>query len=337
MKRVAMSVALIALSAFAWPSWAQGVRGQILGGEAYQLPGWFKASFLNFREDMEEAKQQGRHVMAFLHLDGCPYCARMLKENFSGGERTDSIRRHFDVIGINIRGALEVVWIDGAKYSERTLAAHLKVYATPTVVFLHPDGGKILQLDGYRDPRAFGHVLEYVRSRQYRQEPLAAYLEKRRDAAVYEFRDHPRFSRITDFKGYRMPLALLFEDRACVECARFHDKVLNHPEVMAEMGKYLFVRLDGQSSAPLVDLAGNATSSREWANSLGLTYRPGVLLFNEGREIIRVDGRLYHFHFREMLRYVSGGYYKRFGSISQYNAMRREELARQGKNIDYSE
>ncbi|HEX6296021.1 MAG TPA: hypothetical protein VFZ74_05540, partial [Burkholderiales bacterium] len=62
-----------------------------------------------------------------------------------------------------------------------------------------------------------------------------------------------------------------------------------------------------------------------------------LVLYDEGREIFRFDGHLYHFHFKEALRYVSGGHYKRFPSISQYNAARRAELTRQGVDIDYAE
>ena len=61
------------------------------------------------------------------------------------------------------------------------------------------------------------------------------------------------------------------------------------------------------------------------------------MLFDEARGIFRFEGHLYHFHFKEALRYVSGGHYKRFASISQYNAARRDELLSQGVDIDYAE
>ena len=61
------------------------------------------------------------------------------------------------------------------------------------------------------------------------------------------------------------------------------------------------------------------------------------MLYNEGREIVRIDTRLYHYHFKERLRYVSGEYYKRYANLSQYGAARRAELINQGIDIDYSE
>lgn len=53
--------------------------------------------------------------------------------------------------------------------------------------------------------------------------------------------------------------------------------------------------------------------------------------------MFRFDGKLYHFHFKEALRYVSGGHYRRYKSISAYNAARRQELLGQDIDIDYSE
>jgi thioredoxin-related protein len=214
MRSLALALAVL-LAAPAVPAGAQRIQGEPKGGVAYSLPAWFKPSFLDLREDVREAREQGRHVMLFLHLDECPYCARMLEDNFRRGENHDFMRRHFDVIAINVRGALEVTWTDGAAYSERTLTRHLKVVATPTIVFLDYDGNKVLQLAGYRDPSALGRALEYVQS-----------------------------------ESYRKPLAVLFEDRQCAECARFHERTLNHPDVLAEMKKFLFVRPDADSSAP---------------------------------------------------------------------------------------
>lgn len=315
---------------------ADAPRGQMKGGVAYSLPAWFKASFLHFKEDVEEARKQGRHVVVFLHLEQCPYCARMLEENFVRGEARDVMRKHFDVIGVNIRGDRETVWIDGATYTERELAERLKVFATPTLVFLDPDGHKVLQLNGYRDPRALRHALDCVQSRSYRSQSLAAYVAARDKPAIYALRDHPQFARVTNLKGYKKPLAVLFEDRYGAECARFHDKTLNHPDVLAEIRRFLFVRLDTASTQPVTTPDGKTTTPAQWVKTLGLAYRPALVLLDEGREILRVDGRLYHFFQGDAAlrqrRPLQG-----YPNISQYNAARRDELLQQGIDINYAE
>jgi thioredoxin-related protein len=140
--------------------------------EPYTLPQWFKPSFLDFRQDVAEARQRGRHVMIFLHLDACPYCARLLQENFVGGDNHDFMREHFDVIAINVRGSLEVRWIDGATYSEKRLAEHLSIRGTPTIIFLDDDAKMVLRIAGYREPRALRAALNHVQSRSYRSRPF---------------------------------------------------------------------------------------------------------------------------------------------------------------------
>jgi len=140
---------------------------------AYTLPEWFKPSFLDFRQDVAEARRRGRHVMIFLHLDDCPYCARLLKENFVSGGNHDFMREHFDVIAVNVRGSLDVQWIDGVTYTEKGLAGHLKIRGTPTIIFLDQDAKMVLRISGYREPRALRAALNYVQSKSYLGRPFS--------------------------------------------------------------------------------------------------------------------------------------------------------------------
>lgn len=316
---------------------AQTPSGTISGGRAHEMPAWFKSSFLNFQDEVSELRASGRHILVFMDLNDCPYCARTLEENFHQGANREYIQKNFDVIAVNVRGAGDVTWIDGANYNEQELALKLKVYATPTLVFIDPDGKKVLQLNGYRSPASLRHALEYVHTKAYRQQSLAVFTEKQKNAPVYKMREHARFEKINDFSRVRGPLAVIFEDRHCVDCASFHEKVLNHPEVLAELKPFRVARLDASAETALVDVSGTRNTSRAWAAALGLNHRPGVVLFQDGKEITRLEGRFYHFHFKELLRYVSGRHYQRYDRFGAYLSDRQAELLRQGVNIDLSE
>jgi thioredoxin-related protein len=329
-----LGVVLLAIDGSAF---AQTSPGRMTGGKAHALPDWFKQSFLNFKEEADEARQAGRHILVFMDLNDCPYCARTLEENFHQGENKPYIQKHFDVISVNVRGDREVVWIDGATYSEQDLALKLKVFGTPTFVFIDPDGKMVLRLNGYRTPPTLRHALEYVNDKAYRDLSLSAYIEKKQSAPVYTFRDHPRFENITDFAHNTKPLAVIFEDRNCADCDGFHDKVLSHPDVLAELKPFRVVRLDAYAETPIVDMSGKRTSPRAWAASLNLTHRPGVVLFNEGTEAGRIEGRFYHFHFKEMLRFVSGRHYQRYNSFGAYLHDRQSSLLQQGIDINFGE
>jgi len=316
---------------------AEAPRGTATGGRAHALPDWFKQSFLNIKEDADEARQAGKHLLVFMDLNDCPYCARTLDENFHGGDNAAFIRQHFDVVAVNVRGDQEVTWIDGAHYTELKLAAKLGVFGTPTLVFISPDGKQVLKLMGYRTPATLRHALEYVQSREYRHQPLTDYIENRQKTPVYTFREHPRFEKVSDFTNYRKPLAVIFEDRNCADCDGFHDKVLNHPDVLTELEPYRVVRLDAYAETPIVDPAGKRTTPRAWAASLSLIHRPGVVLFDEGRVVAKLEGRFYHFHFKELLRFVSGKHYQRYNRFNSYLNDRQPALLQQGINIDFSE
>lgn len=312
-------------------------RGRVTGGVNYELPGWFKSSFLILNEDVEEASKRGRHLMLFGHLEQCPYCARLLDENFRQGETKEFTEKHFDVIGIDIRGGKNVEWFDGNSYTEQQVAKNLKVKATPAMVFFDVKGNIVLQLNGYRKPAALRQALDYVNGKHYQTQTLAAYVEQLNKAAVYQFHKDLRFSEMTNFKNYDKPLAVIFEDKDCVDCNEFHAKVLSHAEVKPELAKFKIVRLDAYSDSPIVDIDGEKTTPKKWVQNLNIVYRPGIALFNEGAVRTRMDGMQFHFHFKELLRYVSGKYYHQFDTPSLYNAARREELLKQGVVIDYSQ
>jgi len=335
MKHLFAALAL-ALFVSGIPAPAGAATGKITGGRQYDLPSWFKVSFLELKDDLKEANAGGRQLLLFLHLDDCPYCARTLDENFREGANKEFIQKHFDVIALNIRGDREVQWFDGESRTEMALAHMLKVYATPTILFIDPEGKIALRLNGYRQPATLRQALEFVQQKAYRHESLADFAAKQKQA-VYTFRAEPIFRDMTDFKNFDKPLAVIFESRNCPDCNEFHDKVLHHPDVQAEISRYTVVRLDADSDQPIIDIDGKRTTPKQWAAQLGLTYRPGVVLFNEGREQARHDGMFYHFHFKELLRYVSGEYYKQYDSFSLYNRARRPELLKQGATIDYSE
>jgi thioredoxin-related protein len=334
---VAVMMLAVALMGAASAAGADAPRGRLTGGQIYELPGWFKKSFLVLNEDVQEAREQERHVMLFMHLAECPYCARLLDENFRSGDTKNFTEKNFDVIGIDIRGGNSVEWFDGKSYSEMELSRKLRVVATPTMVFFDVKGNVVLQLNGYRKPTILRQALDYVHGKHYQSQSLASYVEQQNKSAIYRFRSDPRFSEMTDFKGYTKPLAVIFEDKDCADCDEFHAKVLNHAAVQPELAKFKVVRLDAYSTSPIIDIEGRKTTPREWVQRLNVIYRPGVVFFNEGKERMRMDGMQYHYHFKEISRYVSGRHYRKHATFSSYNAVRREELLQQGAVIDYSQ
>ena len=161
-----------ALGAEAQPD-APAAGGRLLGTKTSSHPDWFKESFLDIAEDVDEATDAGKHVMLFLEMNGCPYCYKMIEENFKGSDYSGWLQEHFDVIALNIRGDREVALDADTTLSEKALAERLGVRYTPTVVFLSSDHEPVARINGYRNPEDFKQVLDYVDARAYASQTLA--------------------------------------------------------------------------------------------------------------------------------------------------------------------
>ena len=185
-------------------------RGKVVGGAAHAVPGWFKESFLDIADDVEEASESGRHVMLFFELNGCPYCDRMLRESFETDPLSSYIQANFDVIAVNIQGDREIAFNEDISVSEKKLSGMLKVYSTPALIFLDENNKTITRVNGYRAPERFQQVLEYVSTRAYRNASLAEYLQAKLDRNVYQLRDSPLFRKVNDLSSVDGPLMLVF-------------------------------------------------------------------------------------------------------------------------------
>jgi thioredoxin-related protein len=308
-------------------------RGKVIGGVSHAPPAWFKESFLEIADDIDDASEAGKHVLLFFDLNGCPYCDRMLEESFTAEPLSSYIRDHFDVIAINIQGDRDVAFNEEISVTEKELGAILKVYSTPALLFMDADNKTIVRINGYRAPERFRQVLEFVATRSYQTTSLADYLQAKLDRNVYRLRANPLFSEVTDLSSVDGPLLVIFEDGSCYDCDEFHDGILAHEQVREEIAPFTIVRLDADSKATIIDVYGNETTAAELARKHEVIYRPGVLVFDDGNLLRRHDSLTFPHHFKESMRYVAGGYYQQ-SDYQTYSQQRTEELLAAGVDID---
>jgi len=132
----------------------------------HEQPAWFKESFLDITEDITEAAAKGKRVLLYFYQDGCPYCAKLIRDNFSQKVISDKTRQRFDTIAINMWGDREVTWLKGKAFTEKNFAAYMRVMFTPTLLFLDEKGGVALRVNGYFFPAKFEAALDYVHGKQ---------------------------------------------------------------------------------------------------------------------------------------------------------------------------
>ena len=317
------------------------VTGRVLGVIETEKTEWFKDSFLDFREDAAEAAEEGKHMLVFADLKGCPYCAKMLEDSFKtsvqdGGNR-EFIQENFDTIHIDIKGSREVTFDDNLIVTEKELAEALHVKFTPTMLFMNAENKVVARISGYRSAREFKQVLNYVKEKAYKSTDFPSYRKTNLTDTVYELMPHDKFTQITDFKkalASDKPLAILFEDKTCDDCARFHKETLGLPGTHAQMAKFNFVRLDALSDEEIIDTDGNKTTASDWLAKKGISYRPAVLLFGDGQLRADVTGLLKTHHFQQMLAYVGDKKFKEYESWLDYEDVVTAEMLKSGKNVD---
>ncbi len=313
--------------------------GEVTGAKMTVHPDWFKESFLDIGEDVSEAADAGKHVILFMEMNGCPYCYKMNEENFKHAPYKDFIQEHFEVIALNVKGDREVALNAETSATEKEIAGALGVRYTPTLVFLNQENQPVARVNGYRNVEDFKLVLDYVQERAYENQTLAAYVDARKKTGVYSFREHPRLQELTDLSAVSdRPLAVLFEDSACVACDALHDSHLKDPAVDAALEKMAFVRLNALSEEPIVDPAGNETTPKAWAEKLGVIYRPSIVLFDRGKEIARIESMLYRYHFTGVLEYVAERHYEQYPeSPFRYIDAKTAELLESGKDVSIAD
>ena len=314
-------------------------EGKLTGGSMHEIPSWFKESFLDINEDIEEAKANNKHFMVFMDLEGCPYCTKMLKENFFAQNKTsDFIKKYFDVIEINVKGSREIAWDENTTLTEKELAEKLEIQYSPTILFFNYEKEVVVRVNGYRNQNDFKYILEFVQGKHYEKLTLSEYISKVEKQNLYTFKENKMFKKLKDLSKISTPLAVIFEDGSCTQCDYFHNRLLKEKSVVSELKNFTIVRLDANSDDEIIDVDGNKTTAKKWALKINLDYRPGILLYDNKKLISTIDALLYPFHFKELLRYVGGKYYEKYPkSYLDYLRVRQDELIKKGVTIDLGE
>lgn len=313
-------------------------KAKVTGESYHEIPSWFKQSFLDIKEDVEEAKDSNKHVMLFISLEFCPYCTKMLNDNFIVGAKNQKyIQDNFDVIALDVKGTREIALNEEKTIIEKDYVKELKVQYTPTILFLNQENEVVVRVNGYRSEQNFKLILDFVKNKEYENMDLTTYLEKVKNKTYYTLQDNKFFKDITDLSKINTPLAVIFEDGSCTQCSYFHNTTLKNKDVIEELGKYTVVRFDANLDKKIITPEGKETTVSSWVKDIALDYRPGVLLYDKKKEIARIDALLYSFHFKEMLRYVSGEYYNEYPTFLNYLNPRQTELLSEGISIDLSD
>lgn len=305
-----------------------------------EAPAWFKESFLDLRDDVKEAAQAGRRVMLYFYQDGCPYCAKLLRDNFGQKAIADKTRQHFDVIAINIWGDREVTDMAGKAAPEKAFAKSLRVQFTPTLLMLDEKGEVALRLNGYIPPHKFVAALDFAGGRLEKSQRFTDYLAANaKEPASGKLHSEswlmkPPLKLAAAKKGGK-PLLVLFEQKECASCDELHGEAFPRSDIGALLRKFQVAQIDLASREPVQTPGGETLSARDWARRIGVFYTPSLVFFDtSGREVFRVEGYLRPFHLASSLDYVASGAYRSQPEFQRFIETRAAALRAKGEQVE---
>lgn len=296
--------------------------------EPVETPDWFKLSFLDLHDDVQEAFDGGkRGLIVYFGQKFCPYCKATIDNDFGKPDIEAYTRKYFDVIAIDTRGGRLVTDVDGRILPEDKYAIRHKANFTPTLVFYGHDGREVFRLTGYHDPYQFRAALEYVADSHYKQETFRHYLARAEGAQHIDegelnqrdFFARPPYALDRSRFPAQRPLVVFFERPNCHACDVLYAGALAQPRNLELLQGFEAVQLNMRSDTPVVTPSGERTTAKAWAAELGLFYAPTLIFYDEhGHEIIRIASVVHFRRLNSVLRYVRAKGYEKYGSYAAW-------------------
>lgn len=306
---------------------------QVTNFDSFELPPWFKVSFLDLSEDNLEATDANKHLVVFFWQDFCAYCKNTIEKNLTQQSIRDVFDQHFDVVALNIWGDKEVYGLDGEATTEKEIARALDVQFTPTIIFFSADGKPVLRLNGYVSPNEMQVALNYVKTKTYESQSIFEYLAANQPRAINaSLNTQPFIQNDTNLSAKGKPKAVLFEQTNCPDCDTFHRCVLSLDAVRERFEPFHTVQLDMWSKTPVTTPSGTVKAARDYARDINVLYAPSLILFDaDGTEIIRVESQLRSFHTEAVLEYIAQDIYQREPNFQRYIEERGDIIRAKGE------
>jgi len=313
-----------------------------------EKPAWFKNSFLDISEDIEEAKSNNKLLMIYFYQDGCPYCEKLIQDNFGNTDIVNLTRQHFDVIAINMWGDREVLDINGEMRTEKSFSATKKVQFTPSFLILDHNGNKLFRINGYYHPVKFKSALTYIRdylkdnkavkdhSMSFR-EYYAKQPQVKASGKLHQLPNaiKPPYNFSLAVRESDKPLLVLFEQKQCPVCDELHLDILKRPQFAPLLKEFEVVVLDMWSKQKIITTENKKMNIKQWADNLNIQSGPSFIFFdNQNKEVFRADGYLKSFHTQGILEYVLSKGYQTQPKFQRWLGAKADALEAQGIHVD---
>jgi thioredoxin-related protein len=124
------------------------------------------ADDVDFDKLIVEAKKTNKHILVFLHITGCSYCANMQEFTFDDENVNASIKKDFLFVDINVKDKGQVLF-DDFKGSKREFAKEIGYPMYPSWLFFDKNGDLVYDEVGYVEEDDFFKTLQMVTAKEY--------------------------------------------------------------------------------------------------------------------------------------------------------------------------
>lgn len=124
----------------------------------------------------KEAKKYNKQLLLFFHMTYCPYCEKMLEENFKDKKFLKEFNKNFILVDINVNDSGNIIYKEfNGDRSDFAYEYDVRFY--PTTKFINDD--KITySVKGYRNKEKFDLILKYVKTKSYGKMTLEEFIDE---------------------------------------------------------------------------------------------------------------------------------------------------------------
>jgi thioredoxin-related protein len=142
---------------------------------------FFTQSFGDLPEEMQIAVDDGKlGMLLFFEAEDCSFCRRMLKQVFNQRSVQDWYTERFVNIAVDVFGDVEIKDFDGITLPSKIFADQRRIFATPVVSFIDPNGIEIYRHFGMiPTPEEFLLLGEYIEGKHYYDTEFEVFLRSK--------------------------------------------------------------------------------------------------------------------------------------------------------------
>ncbi len=122
--------------------------------------------WMNLEEAQEAAMTDRKNIMVFVEAEWCGICRQMEQNVFPEAEIQKIVDDMYHPVTIDL-DSRELVRFNGEEMTEREFARAMNVSATPTFLFINPEGVVLAHQVGYNAANRFEALLLFIYSDQF--------------------------------------------------------------------------------------------------------------------------------------------------------------------------